>query len=238
MKRNNYIFKEDERVVRESGKYCYYVAVAMIFLAICSIIIKISFEVPFTRYTLEIISLVVGVAIYLVDEKRKGILFLPKTDDCLLEMHYKTFRYIAIAMLFTFVLGDLVLGLINNDIMFFTSNIIIWGIPGSIFSEIAIKNGWLIYDKKKLNEINGKSELRRAISLAKKIFGIAVLWGAIVYLFKSNSGEINGMDDVIIVIKMSIFWGISMFVIMYASIRISEKISDKKVKEADGKDEE
>lgn len=58
------------------------------------------------------------------------------------------------------------------------------------------------------------------------------------YLFKSNSGEINGMDDVIIVIKMSIFWGISMFVIMYTLIRISEKISDKKVKEVDGKDEE
>ncbi|MBE5958260.1 MAG: hypothetical protein E7254_05270 [Lachnospiraceae bacterium] len=238
MKSNNYIFKEDERIIGESGKYCYYTVVAMIFLAICSIVIKVSFEVPFVGYSLEIISLVIGAVIYLVDEKRKGILFVEKSDECLLEMHYKTFRYILIAMLFTFALGDVVLSLITDGVLYYASNIIIWIIPLSIFTVIAVKKGWLTFEKKNTAEKRNESELTRVKALALRCFGGSIIFGSVMFLSSLKEGKSMNIDNVIIVIKMAIMWGVLFFAAMYTLIRISERNSDKKVKEADVEDEE
>lgn len=220
--------KPDERIEKESnvlyGKMFYVISLLMIL----SLIVKLICKVPWFVYGLELAALVVSSAFLLVQELRKGILFVRKKDEVLSEIHSKNLRDAFMVAFWILIVGELLFLYMDKYFFWVYSYLITLMIPSTIIGIASLSNGWMIWGGKK-KETMGKKRLAFGTTLGALAFGI-IVGGK--FLFRDGAFQWTG---ILWILGMSAFWGVAFYFIMRACIKISEEQADYNAKMAEKK---
>ena len=221
--------KPDERIEKESnvlyGKMYYLMSLLMIL----SLIVKLICKVPWFVYGLELVAFVASGGFLLVQELRKGILFVRKKDEVLAEIHSKNLKDAFMVALWILIVGECLFMNVGGKYFFWMfSYLLIWFIPAIIISIASLSNGWIIWGGKK-KEAMGKKRLALGTTLGALAFGI-IMGGK--FLFRDGASQWTG---ILWILGMSAFWGVAFYFIMRACIKISEEQADYNAKMAEKK---
>ena len=91
----------DERIEKRTNELCVKMFPAIWFVNAIFLIVKIAYRLPVMVYSLEILILVSGIAVWLIEEMRYGTLFAKEKDEVLKELSIKAKN----ESLFYYVLG-------------------------------------------------------------------------------------------------------------------------------------
>ncbi|MBE5930961.1 MAG: hypothetical protein E7268_07935 [Lachnospiraceae bacterium] len=220
--------KPDERIEKESngfyGKMYYVISLLMIL----SVIVKVVCKVPWFVYGLELLALAVSGVFLLVQELRKGILFVRKKDEVLSEIHSKNLRDAFMVDFWILIFGDLLFLNIDEYFFWLYSYLIIVMIPALIITVATLKNGWMVWGGKKREQM-GKKRLAFATTLGAAFFGITT-GGE--YLYYDGAFHASG---ILWILGMGVGFGLLFYFLMSGFIKISEEQADYKTKMAEKK---
>lgn len=220
--------KPDERIEKESnvlyGKMYYVITLLMIL----SVIVKVVCKVPWFIYGLELLALAVSGVFLLVQELRKGILFVRKKDEVLSEIHSKHLRDAFMIDFWILIIGELLFLNVDKYFFWLYSYLITIMIPSIVISVASLSKGWMIWGGTKKEKM-GKKRLALGTCLGSLAFGI-ILGGK--HLFIEGVFQWTG---ILWILGLSAFWGIAFYFIMRACIKISEEQADYNAKMAEKK---
>lgn len=248
-KKKNQHQVKDERIEKESNQ----LAAPMFYLfsaeLLACLIVKLVLGEPWYNFVLELACLAPAWSYVLVKRAQNGILVLKEKDDALLTIRNAILSKAFMISFFVIILGELFYmfavtdyfspdGVVNSAEEIWTREmtwmlvyLAVWFVPALIFTIFTLKKGWLIWGSKKRETVG------------KKAFGKRVVIGSLFY------GLIMGLPELIkhgifyakgwlMILGLSVFWGVLFYFAMLGMIKYSEKKADKAVKEQEGADEE
>ncbi len=220
--------KPDERIEKESNSFYGKMYYVISLLMILSVIVKVVCKVPWFVYGLELLALAVSGVFLLVQELRKGILFVRKKDEVLSEIHSKNLRDAFMVDFWILIFGDLLFLHMDEYFFWVYSYLIIVMIPALIITVATLKNGWMIWGSKKKEKM-GKKRLAFATTLGAAFFGITT--GA-EHLYYDGAFHASG---ILWILGMGVGFGLLFYFLMGAFIKISEEQADYNAKMAEQK---
>ncbi len=172
-KKNNQ--QPDERIAKESNKLSakmFYLQSALIIIAL---VIKLVIGVPLQVFCLEIISLVVGIGYFVVQEMRKGIFLLKNKDDALQSIHEEVLAKAYNLEMMLLVFGELIfMYALPEYFAWLALYLIMWFIPAIVVTKASVKKGWLQWGTKK-REVVGKKSLKIRCVFGGIAFGVMMI---------------------------------------------------------------
>ncbi len=231
---------KDERIEKESQKataVAFYVITLE--LLIC-LVVKLVLAEPWYNVTLELLCLVAGCGYAVIKKLVDGVPFFKTEDEALKEISNRILTKAFTIQFVLLVFGELVYMFAltggenagwSKEMTWLMIYLIIWVIPGSVFTVLAIKRGWLIWGSKK-QETVGKKELAKRTAIGSLFFGLVM--GA-PELVKDGVFQPKGL---LVVFGMAVTWGILFYVMFAGMIKFSEKNADKSVEEKEENSEE
>lgn len=219
----------DERIRKESNQLSAKMFYFIMLLNLISLIVKIVCKVPVYLYVMEMMCLVAGILIVVVEEKRKGILFMKEKDEVLQTLHEEILTKAFNVNFWIMIFGELLLmlGLLAFAPKYFfwvVSYFVIWMPPALIITIASMKRGWLIWGTKK-REVTGKKEFIKRVIIGSAFFGLFMAFPSI---FKDGSFHPSGL---LLALGMGAAWGIMFYFLFMGVMKIAEKNADKKVEE-------
>ncbi len=203
-KKNNQ--KLDERLLKETYKLATKMFYVQSMLMVILFVVKLINNLPFQMVALEILTLLVGIGYALVQEMRKGILFIGKKDDALQSIHEDVLARAYNKEMWCVAVGELI-------IMYVFPQYFIWTalylasvfIPALVYTIVSIKRGWIQWGTKR-REISSKQELKKRCVWGGIAFGILSLPTNIPMFLKD--GEIELLEIIWIPLEMILFGGL------------------------------
>lgn len=217
----------DERILKESNHLYAKMFYVMQLLNLIVLLVKLVCRVPVYLYVLELMCLVVGALIVIVDEKRKGILFVKEKDEVLQTLHEETLTKAFSVNSWIIIMGELILmlALLAFAAKYFfwvLSYFFIWLPPSLIVTIVSMKRGWLIWGTKKREE-TGKKEFIKRVIIGSAFFGLFMAFPSI---FRGGSFHPSGL---LLALGMGASWGIMFYILFIGMMKIAEKNADKNV---------
>lgn len=217
----------DERIKKESNHLYAKMFYIMQLLNLILFFVKVVCKVPIYLYVLELMCLVVGALIVIVDEKRKGILFVKEKDEVLQTLHEDVLAKAFYANLWIIIMGEFVLMLAilafaKEYFLWLISYFFIWLPPSLVVTIVSMKKGWLIWGTKK-REVTGKKEFLKRVIIGSAFFG---LFMAFPHIFRGGSFHPSGL---LLALGMGAAWGIMFYILFIGMMKIAEKNADKNV---------
>lgn len=223
----------DERILKESNVKMSKMLPWVWSVSLILLIAKIAMGLPVQVYCLEILLLVAGTLVWLVEGFRYGTLFAKDKDDALKELAAKGNAETINIMFWIVVIGELLfhmlIGKEYSDWMW--GYMLIWFPPCLIYTIQAISGGLIIFGSVKM-EKDTKKSLRIRTFIGSIFFGLFV--GMPSYL---HDGIFNP-KGLIAVPFLAAGWGIPFYLLFVAIMKMSEKNADKEVERVEEKDEE
>ena len=197
------------------------------------LILKAVLGLPVIVYALEILALVAGTAVRLIEGKRYGTLFVKEKDDALKELSEKAGMEACYTMFWIAVIGELLFIFLVEDRYFFwvLSYFAIWFPACLVISIIGLSEGLLAFGSAKQEK------------MTKKKLGVGTLIGAIVFgafigvLLSFTSGSFNPKGLLWIPVFAAV-WGIPYYFLMTLAMKKSDKNADKIVEQCEAENEE
>jgi hypothetical protein len=214
--------KVDERIQKRSNELIAKVLPVLGILALIVLIVKIVCGLPFTVYLLEICTLVIGAAVWLVEQLRYGTLLVKEKDDMLKELSDKVGTDAFMAMFWTVLIGEfLYIMLVDKAYFLWVLSYVVILMPSAIYIMIhSFKEGLLIFGSRKKEESTKKS-------LAVRTFIGSLFFGAFVgfeFYFRDGVFYPKGL---IAVLLLAAGWGIPFYLMFVGFMKLSEKKADK-----------
>ncbi len=217
----------DERILKESNKLYAKMFYVIQLLNLIVLLVKLVCGVPIYLYVLELMCLVVGTLIVVIDEQRKGILFVKEKDEVLQTLHEETLTKAFSVNSWIIIMGELILML---ALLFFAaeyflwvlSYFVIWMPPALMVTIASMKKGWLIWGTKK-REVTGKKEFIKRLIIGSAFFGLFMAFPSI---FRGGSFHPSGL---LFALGMGASWGIMFYLLFMGAMKIAEKNADKNV---------
>ncbi len=224
--------KKDERIQKRSNELLARVFYIMWISNVISLIVKLVYGLPFEMYVIEIGTLVLGVAVWLVEEFRYGSFTFGKKDVMLRELSNKA-KMEAVTVMFVANLIGMVLYDKFCDkayFMWIVSYLLIF-FPGALYYTIAvISEGLFIFGTRKKAE-KGKKRMVLSTVIAASFFGFLTV---VKDYYRDGTFYPKGL---LIVLIDAILWGVLFYFSYMGMIKISEKRADKNVEKENAENE-
>lgn len=222
MKQNKVI---DERIEKESNKLSAYMYLFIFAILTISLVYKLIIGAHIIRYTIELLCLITSVIYLLYSSIKYKIGLFTDYDDALKEIRTRILSKCGMICFWIIIMGEFILFFLElvepiDIIIYFVS----WGIPAIVITVYAIKNGMLIWGSSQ-RKAKGEKSLAKSTSIGALLFGVIVGWP---FLFKSGTFQPKG---ILMILVISLLWGIPFYFIFKTLINRSEKNADKKVQE-------
>ena len=249
LKKKNQTQVKDERIEKETNKLMtpmFYLFSAGLFACL---VLKLVLREPWYNFALELLCLVPAWGYVLLARAQKGIPVIKEKDDALLSIrdaiHSKAFMIsfwviIIGELIYMFVVTDYFsrYGIMQPDTEGWTREmtwmcvyLAVWFIPAIIITVYTLKKGWMIWGSKK-REVTGKKEFGKRVIIGSLFFGLIM---GVPELIENGIFYAKGW---LMILGLSVFWGILFYFSMLGMIKLSEKNADKAVKEQEEHDEE
>jgi len=240
---------KDERIEKESNQLTAPIFYLFSAELLACLILKLVLGEPWYNFILEIACLVPAWAYVLVKRAQNGILVLKEKDDALLTIRNAILSKAFMISFFVIIIGEMLYmfavtdyfsryGIIQPDVEGWTKELTwmlvylaVWFVPALIFTIFTLKKGWMIWGSKK-REVTGKKEFAKRTVIGSLFFGLIM---GVPELIKNGIFYAKGW---LMILGMSVFWGVLFYFTMIGMIKYSEKKADKAVQEQEGADEE
>lgn len=192
-------------------------------LIMISLAVKISLGLKFRFFGLEILCLLASFGYVIICKLKKGMLFARNLDDAMKKLHNADLAQGFMIDFWILIGGTFFLVLLDfENILWYASCIILFMIPGAIFTIASVKNGWLIWGGKK-RQNDGKHALKKRVFLASIFYGIFTGWSD---LYHDGTFHANELPAIIF---MAASWGIMFYFAFKFLLDIGEKKANKQV---------
>lgn len=221
-KKNNQ--KPDERLVKETNKLATKMFYVQSMLMVILFVVKWGNNLPFQMVVLELLTLLIGIGYVLVQEMRKGILFIGKKDAALQSIHEDVLARAHNKEMWTIAIGELILMYIFPQYLAWTTLYLAsLFIPALVYTVVSIKKGWIQWGTKK-QEISSKQGLKKKCVWGGIAFGIMSLPTNIPMFLKD--GGIELLEIIWIPLEMVLFSGLSYAIVSFMVNKGTKKANE------------
>lgn len=231
MSKRNEKRKTDERIEKESNALTAKMFWVITPLLLVSLAVKLICRVPWYVFALEILCLVASGVYVLVQELRKGILFVGKKDVALTEIHNGILTKAFMVDLWLLVLGEFIyVYAVEEYLWWVVSYLAVWMIPGLVITIVSIKKGWMVWGGKKQEE-SGKKRLIKTMIVVGPLYGLITNFKM---LYHDGAFHAEG---ILWILGDAAMFGVIMYLFFVIAAKASGKKADERLEQEVGNEE-
>lgn len=218
---------KDERIAKKSNELCRPLYPLIVILSVASAVLKYFFLTQsFSDFILELIAIPVSVGYLIFRSLQTGIPMFKNSDECTYELQSRYYTHSFFICFVIYLFGEFILLFVFDKIAVTSTYIAIWFIPSLIYTVQVVRKGLFVWGSQKAEKAGTKA-FRNRVIIGSIFFGIIMEWKS---LFDNGSFQPKGFLAIVV---MSVSWGIPFYFLMKAMMKLSEKHSNKELKEAD-----
>ncbi len=219
---------KDERIIKETNKISSPLYLLILILTVIVSSTKyIFFTQELSNYILEVLAISVSMGYLIISSLINGIPIFSSGDECINELQNKYRARSFEICFYTYVFGEFILLLIpGQSLGIIAFYILIWIVPGAIFTVKAIKRRLLLWggENRKKKTI---ADFKKRVILGSLFYGIFMRWE---HLWEQ--GKFQPME-ILKILGAAAMWGIPFYFIMKLIISNGEKKSNKELEASD-----